>query len=236
MKKLGLQVAAAALLCCGMAGAQDAQKPAYLNPSLPPEQRAADLVHRMTLPEKATQLVNQARAIPRLNVPAYDWWSESLHGVAVNGTTEFPEPIGLGATFDAPAIHEMAIVIGTEGRIKHVQAVRAGHSDIFEGLDFWAPNINIFRDPRWGRGQETYGEDPFLSARMGVAFVTGMQGDDPNHLKLVSTPKHFAVHSGPETTRHLANIDVSAHDLWDTYLPQFSAAIVDAKADSIMCA
>jgi len=161
------------------AAGQEAQKPAYLDTSLPPEQRAADLVHRMTLEEKASQLVNQARAIPRLNVPAYDWWSESLHGVARDGTTEFPEPIGLAATFDVPAIHQMAIVIGTEGRIKHVQAMRAGHSDIFEGLDFWAPNINIFRDPRWGRGQETYGEDPFLTARMGVAFVTGMQGDDP---------------------------------------------------------
>src|ERR1035441_2530164 len=177
MKKFGLQVLAAALVCCGMngtAGAQDAQKSPYLDTSLAPEQRAADLVHRMTLDEKASQLVNQARAIPRLNVPAYDWWSESLHGVAVNGTTEFPEPIGLGATFDPATIHQMAIAISTEGRIKHVQAVRAGHSNIFEGIDFWAPNINIFRDPRWGRGQETYGEDPFLTARMGVAFVTGI--------------------------------------------------------------
>src|SRR5450631_1621531 len=157
--------------------AQDTSKLPYMDSKLSPEMRAADLVHRMTLQEKASQLVNQAREIPRLNVPAYDWWSESLHGVAVNGTTEFPEPIGLAATFDAPAIHKMAVVIGTEGRIKHVQAERAGHSNIFEGLDFWAPNINIFRDPRWGRGQETYGEDPFLTARMGVAFVTGMQGD-----------------------------------------------------------
>ena len=173
MKSFGLRLVAAGLACCGwagMAGAQDAQKPAYLDTSLPAEQRAADLVHRMTLEEKGTQLLNQARAIPRLNVPAYDWWSESLHGVAVNGTTEFPEPIGLGATFDPAAIHAMAEVISTEGRIKHVQAVRAGHSNIMEGLDFWAPNINIFRDPRWGRGQETYGEDPFLTARMGVAL------------------------------------------------------------------
>ena len=182
MKSLGLRIVAVGLACCGVvwaAGAQDAPKPAdpkpaYLDTSLPAEQRAADLVGRMTLEEKATQLVNQARAIPRLNVPAYDWWSESLHGVMRDGTTEFPEPIGLAATFDAPGIHEMAVIIGTEGRIKHVQAVRDGHSNIFEGLDFWAPNINIFRDPRWGRGQETYGEDPFLTARMGVAFVTGM--------------------------------------------------------------
>jgi beta-glucosidase len=215
---------------------QEAPKPAYLDTALSPEQRAADLVQRMTLEEKATQLVNQARAIPRLDVPAYDWWSESLHGVATNGTTEFPEPIGLGATFDPAAIHQMAIVIGTEGRIKHVQAVRAGHSNIFEGLDFWAPNINIFRDPRWGRGQETYGEDPFLTARMGVAFVTGMQGDDPRYYRVISTPKHFAVHSGPEPTRHTANVDVSKHDELDTYLPAFRATVTEAKAGSVMCA
>lgn len=219
-----------------MASAQSAQKPTYLDTSLPAEQRAADLVHQMTLEEKGTQLLNQARAIPRLNVPAYDWWSEALHGVATNGTTEFPEPIGLAATFDAPAIHEMAIVISTEGRIKHVQAVRAGHSDIFEGLDFWAPNINIFRDPRWGRGQETYGEDPFLTARMGVAFVTGMQGDDPKYYRVISTPKHFAVHSGPEPTRHNADVTVSKHDEIDTYLPAFRATVTEAKAGSVMCA
>ncbi len=169
-------VAIAILFAVSRSWAQDAGKLAYLNPSLPPQQRAEDLVHRMTIEEKVTQLVNQARAIPRLNVPAYDWWSEALHGVATNGTTEFPEPIGLAATFDTDGIHRMAVAIGIEGRIKHAQDVRAGHSNIFEGLDFWAPNINIFRDPRWGRGQETYGEDPFLTARMGVAFVTGMQG------------------------------------------------------------
>jgi beta-glucosidase len=219
----------------GFAAAQTAQKAAYKDPSLPPEQRATDLVHQMTLEEKASQLVNQARAIPRLNVPAYDWWSESLHGVAVNGTTEFPEPIGLAATFAPDLIHEMAIAISTEGRIKHVQAVRAGHSNIFEGLDFWAPNINIFRDPRWGRGQETYGEDPFLTARMGVAFVTGMQGDDPKYYRVISTPKHFAVHSGPEPTRHFADVDVSKHDEMDTYLPAFRAAVTEGKAGSVMC-
>jgi beta-glucosidase len=219
----------------GFAAAQTAQKAAYLDTSLPPEQRAADLVHQMTLEEKATQLVNQARAIPRLNVPAYDWWSESLHGVAVNGTTEFPEPIGLAATFDPSHIHEMAVAISTEGRIKHVQAERAGHSNIFEGLDFWAPNINIFRDPRWGRGQETYGEDPFLTARMGVAFVTGMQGDDPKYYRVISTPKHFAVHSGPEPTRHFADVDVTKHDEVDTYLPAFRAAVTEGKAGSVMC-
>src|SRR5450755_2850863 len=216
--------------------AQDTSNLPYMDSKLSPEERAADLVHRMTLQEKASQLVNQSRAIPRLNVPAYDWWSESLHGVAVDGTTEFPEPVGLAATFDAPAIHDMAVAISTEARIKHAQDVRAGHSNIFEGLDFWAPNINIFRDPRWGRGQETYGEDPFLTARMGVAFVTGMQGDDPHYYKVISTPKHFAVHSGPESTRHSADVPISKHDEIDTYLPAFRATVTEAKADSVMCA
>ncbi len=216
--------------------AQDTGRPAYLNDSLPAEQRAADLVQRMTVEEKVSQLVNQSRAVPRLNVPDYDWWSESLHGVARNGTTEFPEPIGLAATFDTDAIHRMAIVIGTEGRANYVRGLRDGHSDIFEGLDFWAPNVNIFRDPRWGRGQETYGEDPFLTARMGVAFVTGMQGDDPKYYRVISTPKHYAVHSGPESTRHTADVTVSKHDEVDTYLPAFRATVIEAKAGSVMCA
>ena len=211
--------------------------PPYLNLSLSMSDRVDDLVARMTLEEKASQLVNQARAIPRLQVPAYDWWSEALHGVANAGTaTVFPEPIGLAATFDAPLIHEMAVVIGTEARAKHNQAVRAGRRDIMEGLDFWSPNINIFRDPRWGRGQETYGEDPFLTGRMGVAFVTGMQGDDAKYLRVISTPKHFAVHSGPEPTRHMIDAEVSKHDMKDTYLPAFRAAVTEGKAGSVMCA
>ena len=218
------------------AQARDTPDPPYLNPALPPEARAADLVHRMTLEEKASQLVNQARAIPRLKIPAYDWWSEALHGVATQGTTEFPEPVGLAATFDAPAIHEMANAIGVEGRIKHARAERDGHSNIFEGLDFWAPNVNIFRDPRWGRGQETYGEDPYLSARLAVAYVTGMQGTDPRYYLAISTPKHFAVHSGPEPTRHFVDVDVSKHDEEDTYLPAFRAAVVEGHAGSVMCA
>ena len=217
------------------ARAQEAAPP-YKDPALSPQQRAADLVGRMTLEEKASQLVNQARAIPRLGIPAYNWWSEALHGVAVNGTTEFPEPIGLAASFDAPGIQEMATAIGVEGRIKHALAERDGHSNIFEGLDFWAPNVNIFRDPRWGRGQETYGEDPFLSARMAVAFVTGMQGTDPRYYRVIATPKHFAVHSGPEPTRHFADVDVSRHDQEDTYLPAFRAAVVEGHAGSVMCA
>src|SRR6201987_4531022 len=216
--------------------AQDTSSLPYMNPKLSPEERAADLVYRMTLEEKASQLVNQARAVPRLNIPSYDWWSEALHGVISDGVTEFPEPIGLAATFDVPRIHEMATAIGIEGRIKHTQHERAGHSNIFEGLDFWAPNVNIFRDPRWGRGQETYGEDPFLSARLAVAFVTGMQGDDPHYYRVISTPKHYAVHSGPEPTRHFTDVDVSKHDQEDTYLPAFRAAVVEGKAGSVMCA
>jgi len=247
MKGYIMRVATVLAACAGMllctaavprAIAQDTSTPPYLNPALPPEVRARDLVGRMTLEEKASQLVNQARAIPRLKVPAYDWWSEALHGVAVNGTTEFPEPIGLGATFDPDAIHKMAIVVGTEGRIKHAQAlkVNGGSSNIFQGLDFWAPNINIFRDPRWGRGQETYGEDPYLTARMGVAFVTGLQGDNPKYYRVISTPKHYAVHSGPEPTRHTADVTVSKHDELDTYLPAFRATVTEAQAGSVMCA
>jgi beta-glucosidase len=229
-------VAIATFLTVSGLHGQDGQKPAYLNPDLPAQQRAEDLVRRMTVEEKVTQLVNQSRAIPRLNVPDYDWWSEASHGVATQGTTEFPNPVGLAATFDVDAIHRMAVVIGTEGRIKYVQGMRDGHSDIFEGLDFWAPNINIFRDPRWGRGQETFGEDPFLTARMGVAFVRGMQGDDPKYYRVISTPKHFAVHSGPEPSRHKDDIKVSKHDQLDTYLPAFRATVTEGRAGSVMCA
>ncbi len=209
--------------------------PPYLNPALPIDQRVDDLVSRMTLEEKASQVVHQAAAIPRLHVARYNWWTEALHGVASGIATVFPEPIGLAATFDAPSIHEMGVAIGTEARAKHDEDIRQG---IFNGvgLDFWAPNVNIFRDPRWGRGQETYGEDPFLTARMAVAFVTGMQGDDPKYLRVIATPKHFAVHSGPDPMRHTMNVTVSKHDEEDTYLPAFRAAVTDGKAGSVMCA
>jgi len=224
-------------LIFGRSAAQTTGDAVYLDPSQPLEVRVDDLIKQMTLEEKASQLVNQARAIPRLKVPAYDWWSEALHGVANAGTaTVFPEPIGLAATFDDPLIHEMAIVIGTEARAKHNLAVKAGRRDIMEGLDFWSPNINIFRDPRWGRGQETYGEDPFLTGRMGVAFVTGLQGDDPKYFRVISTPKHFAVHSGPEPSRHTIDVQISKHDMEDMYLPAFRAAVTEGKAESIMCA
>jgi beta-glucosidase len=225
------------LFLTGVGSVAQTAQPPYLDPSQPIQVRVDDLVSRMTLEEKASQLVNQARAIPRLQVPAYDWWSEALHGVANAGTaTVFPEPVGLASTFDVPLIHDMAVVIGTEGRAKHNQSVRAGHSNIMEGLDFWSPNINIFRDPRWGRGQETYGEDPFLTGHMGVAFVTGLQGDDPKYYRVISTPKHYAVHSGPEPSRHSIDVKVSKHDMEDTYLPAFRMTVTEGKAGSVMCA
>ena len=212
-------------------------EPPYRNVTLPLRVRVDDLLRRMTMEEKISQLVNQSRPIPRLQIPLYDWWSEALHGVAGPGyATVFPEPIGLAATFDPALIHQIAAAIGTEGRARHNVAVRAGRRDLLEGLDFWAPNINIFRDPRWGRGQETYGEDPFLTSQMAVAYVTGMQGDDPTYLRAIATPKHFAVHSGPEPVRHTIDVSVSRHDLVDTYLPAFRAAVVDGKAGSVMCA
>ena len=213
------------------------QKLPFNDTALPIDQRVDDLIHRMTLDEKVSQMRDHAPAIPHLGVPKYDWWNEGLHGVAFAGAaTNFPQVIGMAATWDAPLVHTMGQTISTEARAKYNQAMRDNDHEMFFGLTFWAPNINIFRDPRWGRGQETYGEDPFLTARMGVAFVTGMQGDDPKYLKLVSTPKHYAVHSGPEPTRHQVNIDVSPHDLEDTYLPAFRAAITEAHAQSVMCA
>ena len=214
-----------------------AQQQPYMDPAVPVARRVDDLIGRMTLEEKVQQMRDHAPAIPRLGVPKYDWWNEGLHGVAFSGSaTEFPQVIGMGATWDAPLVHRMGEVISTEARAKYNEAMRHDQYEMFFGLTFWAPNINIFRDPRWGRGQETYGEDPFLTSRMGVAFVTGMQGDDPSHPRVVSTPKHFAVHSGPESTRHRANVDVSAHDLEDTYLPAFRAAVSEAHAQSVMCA
>ncbi|MBB6251129.1 glycoside hydrolase family 3 C-terminal domain-containing protein [Nitrospirillum iridis] len=201
-------------------------------------EKAAALVARMTLEEKLGQLVNVAPAIPRLGIPAYNWWTESLHGaIGAVPTTNFPEPIGLAATFDTPLIHDVAAAVSQEVRALHTLGRDTGHlGRIGTGLDTWSPNINIFRDPRWGRGQETYGEDPYLTARLAVAFVGGMQGPNPDLPDVVATPKHFAVHSGPESTRHTANVYVSPHDLEDTYLPAFRAAIVDARAGSIMCA
>jgi beta-glucosidase len=214
-----------------------AQSLKFMNDALPVDQRVGDLIGRMTLEEKVSQMRDHAPAIPRLGVPKYDWWNEGLHGVAFAGyATNFPQVIGMAATWDTSLVHRMGETTSTEARAKYNQAMREDHHEMFFGLTFWAPNINIFRDPRWGRGQETYGEDPFLTGRMGVAFVTGIQGDDPKYLKLTSTPKHYAVHSGPEPTRHQDNVDVSPHDLEDTYLPAFRAAVTEAHAQSIMCA
>src|SRR4051812_3692932 len=209
----------------------------YLDPKLPIEKRVDDLVSRMTLEEKVSQMMNAAPAIPRLGVPEYDWWNEALHGVAFNGTaTVFPQAIGLGATFDPRLVGRVAEVISTEARAKYHEAQRHGNRERFHGLTFWSPNINIFRDPRWGRGQETYGEDPYLTGRLGVEFVKGLQGDDPKYLKVVSTPKHYAVHSGPEPERHRFDAGATERDLRETYTPAFRATVMDAKAASVMCA
>ena len=218
-------------------GSSSSPRPPYQDPSLPLEQRVNDLVSRMSLEEKVSQMQDVAPAIPRLGIPAYNWWNEGLHGVARAGNaTVFPQAIGLAATWDTDLIHRVADVISTEARAKYNDAIQHGNTGRYYGLTFWSPNINIFRDPRWGRGQETYGEDPFLTSRLGVAFVSGLQGDDPNYLKTVSTPKHFAVHSGPEVLRHRFNVPVSPHDFADTYTPAFRATVTEAHADSVMCA
>jgi beta-glucosidase len=221
---------------CALAQSSPSGKPAYLNPSLPTDQRVDDLVSRMTLEEKASQVVHEAAAIPRLHIPAYNWWTEGLHGVARAGrATVFPEPIGLGATFDTSLIQQMATAIGIEVRAKHEYEIR--HDNFTHvALDVWAPTINIVRDPRWGRGQETYGEDPFLTSKLAVAYVTGIQGDDPRYLRVTATPKHYAVHSGPESMRHTINVEVSKQDEVDTYLPAFRAAVVEGKSGAILCA
>jgi len=217
-------------------GAEAQQEP-YLNPRLPVAERAHDLVSRMTLDEKASQLEYQSPAIPRLKIPEYGTWNEALHGVAYAGyATVFPQAIGMAATWDLAIVHEEGTVISAEGRAKFNQAQAEGNHRVFYGLTFWSPNINIFRDPRWGRGQETFGEDPFLTSRLGVAFVEGVQGDDPNHPRAVATSKHFAVHSGPEKLRHGFNVDPSPRDLEETYLPAFRATVTEGHVDSVMCA
>ena len=216
--------------------AQTQQAP-YLNVKLSAAERAHDLVGRMTLDEKAAQLEDWATAIPRLGIPDYQTWNEALHGVARAGySTVFPQAIGMGATWDPEMLHALGNVISTEARAKYNQAQREGNHRIFYGLTYWSPNINIVRDPRWGRGQETYGEDPFLTGKLGVAFIGGVQGGDLNHLRAVATSKHFAVHSGPEQLRHGFNVDPSPRDLEETYLPAFRAAVTEGHVQSVMCA
>ena len=230
-----LHLAVVIFVVCVFSFAQD--KPTYLDPSQPAATRAHDLVSHMTLDEKASQLEDWAVAIPRLGVPDYQTWSEALHGVARAGyATVFPQAIGMAATWDPALVKQMGDVIALEARAKYNQAQREGNHRIFYGLTFWSPNINIFRDPRWGRGQETYGEDPFLTGTMGTAFITGVQGPDPDHPKAVATSKHFAVHSGPESLRHGFNVDVSPRDLEETYLPAFRSTVVDGHVKSVMCA
>lgn len=243
MIKLLSRILVVSLLIIGTApgspirsGQKKDSKPVYLDPDATSEARAADLVKRMTLEEKISQMVNDAPAIERLGIPAYNWWNECLHGVARAGrATVFPQAIGLAAAWDEDLMGRVATAISDEARAKHHEFVRLGRRGIYQGLTFWSPNINIFRDPRWGRGQETYGEDPFLTGHMGVAFVKGLQGNDPKYLKTVSTPKHFAVHSGPEPDRHTFDAVVDERDLRETYLPQFEAC-VRAGAFSVMCA
>jgi beta-glucosidase len=226
---------AAAFLTAPALAAAPTGSPVYLDTHHTFEERAADLVSRMTLDEKIAQLQNDAPAIPRLNVPAYEWWNEALHGVARAGSaTVFPQAIGLAATFDPQLMHEIATAISDEGRAKHGETERRGQHNRYQGLNFWSPNINIFRDPRWGRGQETYGEDPYLTSRMGVAFVTGMQGDDPRYMKVGATAKHYAVHSGPEADRHHFDVHPSEEDLYETYLPAFRALVQDGHVSAVM--
>ena len=214
-----------------------AQTPDYLKPDLPLGRRVDDLVSRLTLEEKVSQMQDVAPAIERLGVPQYNWWNEALHGVARSGlATSFPQAIGLAATWDDSLMFRMASVISDEARAKHHEYVRAGSRQRYQGLTFWSPNINLFRDPRWGRGQETYGEDPFLTGRLAVQFIRGMQGDDPKYLKTVATVKHFAVHSGPEPERHTFDAVVSERDLRESYLPHFEAGIREGGAYSLMCA
>lgn len=207
----------------------------FLDPELPFERRAHDLVSRLTLEEKAQQMLHEAPAIPRLGVPEYNWWNEALHGVARAGiATVFPQAIGLAAMWDTELLFRVAEVIADEARAKHHEFLRQGDRGMYKGLTFWSPNINIFRDPRWGRGHETYGEDPYLTGRLGVAFCKGLQGNDPKYLKLVATPKHFAVHSGPESLRHSFDAIASPKDMRETYLPAFFECITEANAQSIM--
>lgn len=214
----------------------EAQKPLpFRDPALPLEERVNDLVSRMTLKEKADQLVYTAPAVPRLGIPAYNWWNEALHGVARAGyATVFPQSITIANSWDEGLLYNVANAISDEARAKYHEFQRRGKTGIYQGLTFWSPNINIFRDPRWGRGHETYGEDPFLTGRMGYEFVKGLQGDDPKYLKTVATAKHYAVHSGPESLRHSFNAKVSESDLRETYLPAFRTLIMDAGAYSVM--
>jgi beta-glucosidase len=228
------------ILCCVIPATADepaGAAPLWRDPAQPLELRVRDLVHRMTLDEKALQVCNVAPSIPRLGLPAYNYWNECLHGVGRNGiATVFPQAIGMAASFDTALMHTVADAIATEARAKNREYTEAhgGDSDNYTGLSFWSPNINIFRDPRWGRGQETYGEDPFLTARIAVAYIRGLQGDDPKYFKALACAKHFAVHSGPEIERHSFNAEPSERELYEMYLPQFEAAVREGHVGAVM--
>lgn len=237
IKKITLTLIA--VLSIGVLRAQDYKQYPMWNASLPMEQRVNDLVSRLTLEEKVAQMLNAAPAIPRLGIPAYEWWNEILHGVARTPykTTVFPQAIGMAATWDTVALKQMAYYSALEGRAINYLAVMEGKTgDRYKGLTYWTPNINIFRDPRWGRGQETYGEDPYLTAKLGAAFVRGLQGNDPKYLLAAACAKHYAVHSGPEASRHTDNFNPTPYDLWDTYLPAFRELVVNAQVAGVMCA
>jgi beta-glucosidase len=237
-RELSTLLASTVLLGMGLTqSCIDGPPAAFENPDLELELRVEDLVSRMTLDEKVSQLTSDAAAIERLGVPKYNWWNECLHGVGRAGqATVFPQAIGMAATWDSELMLRIATVISDEARAKHHEFVRRNKRDIYQGLTFWSPNINIFRDPRWGRGMETYGEDPHLTGQMAYSFIKGLQGNDPKYLKVIATAKHYAVHSGPEPDRHTFNARTSERDLRETYLPHFEVAIRDAGAFSVMCA
>jgi len=225
-----------ALLTVLFANGQTQNLP-FRDPHLSNEKRIDDLLGRLTLEEKIMQMMDKTPAIERLGIPVYNWWNEALHGVARTGlATVFPQAIALAATFDEPAMFETFTVISDEARAKYHSYQKEKKFDRYKGLTFWTPNINIFRDPRWGRGMETYGEDPFLTSRMGVAAVKGLQGDDPTYFKSFACAKHFAVHSGPEPSRHSFNARVSDRDLWQTYLPAFETLVKEGNVQQVMCA
>lgn len=210
----------------------------FQNPSLSIEARVNDLVSRLSLEEKVAQMLNSASAIDRLGIPAYDWWNECLHGVARTKfhVTSYPQAIGMAATFDVNSMKKMGDFTSEEGRAINNESIRKNDHSRYTGLTYWTPNINIFRDPRWGRGQETYGEDPFLTGSLAKAFVEGLQGNDPKYLKAAACAKHYAIHSGPESSRHTFDVNITDHDLWDTYLQAFHELVVNAKVAGVMCA
>jgi beta-glucosidase len=237
VNRLSINILRAATLLTLSTLAFSQQTDLWKDPTLSFEKRAGDLLARMTLEEKISQMMNDSPAIPRLDIPAYNWWNESLHGVARAGlATVFPQAIGLAAMWDTDQMFRVATAISDEARAKYNDDIRLNKRNIYQGLTFWTPNINLFRDPRWGRGMETYGEDPFLTGRLAVAFIKGMQGDDPKYLKTIATAKHFAVHSGPEPSRHTFDAVIDERDLRQTYLPHFEAAIREGGAYSVMCA